>query len=346
MLTQKTQHKSPTCYGCAGKLNKQRLDQLMSSLPQIKDNRLLAGSDTFDDASVFQLDADLGLVSTVDIMDPIGEDFYRFGQVAAANSLSDIYAMGGEPLVVLNVVSTPASDEALEHLAQVLKGAQEVVVKAGAALGGGHTTVSERLKFGLAVTGRIQPNAVVSNAGAQPGDQLILTKPLGATSILNGLLQDDPTHPSVDRAFEVMAQLNREAATAMVAVGVNACTDVTGFGFLGHLSGMMIASQTTAHIHAANLPLLDGALKHANVPSPARNHNRESFQQGVCVIDHVESDRVELMYEAHTSGGLLIAVPADKADRLISQLETTGVCAACVGEVAAPCHEVRVVVYP
>ncbi len=319
---------------------------MLGQLPHVEDERLIVGSGTFDDASVFQVDPELGLVSTVDIMDPIGEDFYRFGQVAAANSLSDIYAMGGEPLVVMNVVSTPASDEAMENLAELLKGAQQVVVEAGAALGGGHTTVSEQVKFGLSVTGRIQPNAVVSNAGAQPGDRLVLTKPLGGTSILNGLLQDNPTHPAVDQAFEVMAQLNREAAAAMVAVGVNACTDVTGFGFLGHLSEMMSASQTTAHIHATALPLLDGALEHTDVPSPDRALNRFSFQQDVRETNHVEHARLELMYETVTSGGLIISVAAEKLDLLCARLDQEGVCAACVGEVDAAQDGVHVVVHP
>jgi selenide,water dikinase len=344
MIDQAIQNKKPTCYGCAGKLNKRSLAEVFGRLPNVKDDRLIVGSGTFDDASVFQLDPSLGLVSTVDIMDPIGEDYYRFGRVAAANSLSDIYAMGGEPLVVLNVVSTPASDEALENLAQVMKGAQEVIVEAGAALGGGHTTVSEHLKFGLAVTGRIQPKMAVTNAGAQPGDQLMLTKPLGATSLLNGLLQNDPSHPLVDRAFEVMAQLNREAAAAMLAVGVNACTDVTGFGFLGHLSEMMEASQTTAYIQATELPLLDSALNFANLPSRAREHNRDSVGSAIQIGEFVEPALVDLMYEAITSGGLLISVPANKVSHLRSQLEILDVCAACVGEVVAPELNLRVIV--
>jgi selenide,water dikinase len=312
----------------------------------VEDERLIVGSGTFDDASVFQLDPSLGLVSTVDIMDPIGEDYYRFGRVAAANSLSDIYAMGGEPLVVMNVVSTPASDEALENLTHVMKGAQEVVVEAGAALGGGHTTVSEQLKFGLSVTGCIDPKAVVANGGAQPGDQLVLTKPLGVTSLLNGLLQDNPNHPLVDRAFEVMAQLNREAAAAMLAVGVNACTDVTGFGFLGHLSEMMEASQTTAHIRTEKLPLLDSALEYTSVPSPDRALNRFSFHHGIREMDHVEPAYLELMYEAVTSGGLIIAVAAEKLDLLFARLDEEDVTAACIGEVGDAEQEIRVVVHP
>lgn len=309
------------------------------------DERLLVGSSSFEDASVFQLEPDLGLVSTVDVMDPIGVDFYRFGRVAAANSLSDIYAMGARPLVALNVVSTPASDEALEDLYQALKGAQEVVVEAGAVVGGGHTTVSEQFKFGLSVTGRIHPKHIVSNAGARPGDCLILTKPLGAMSILMGLLTCDPQHEAVQRAFAVMEQLNRAASDVMVALGVHACTDVTGFGFLGHLSQMMEASGATAHVVAHQLPVIPGALEHALNHSWDRALNVHSFEGVVRLAENIPEAYLNLMYEASTSGGLLIAVPCGQEEELLERLAQRGVEAANVGQVTAPQPGVDVVVH-
>lgn len=338
--------KTAPCFGCAGKLDKAHLAMVLKRLPVVQDERLLVGCGAFEDASVFQIDTTLGLVSSVDVMDPIEPDYYRFGRVAAANALSDIYAVGGRPLVVLNIASTPASDEALEHLYQTLKGAQEIVLQAGAVGGGGHTTVSQAFKFGLAVSGRVDPGNVVTNAGARPTDRLILTKPLGAMSILNDLLPEQPTHPLVDRALGVMEQLNRAACEVMVEVGVHACTDVTGFGFLGHLSQMMEASGTCAHIGSSQLPLLPGALEHVEVQSNARSGNRRSFEPLVALAGHVPHALLEVMYEANTSGGLLIAVEAHKEPLLLERLEQRGVDAVCVGEVGPAQAGARVVVYP
>ena len=287
----------------------------------------------------------MGLVSTVDVMDPIGEDFYRFGRVAAANSLSDVYAMGGQPLVVLNVVCTPASEEAMERLHQALKGAQEVVVEAGAAIGGGHTTVSEQFKFGLAVTGKIDPKQIVSLGGARPGDRLVLTKPLGTMSIMTGLLPSHPDHPAVQRAFGVMERLNREAARAMVALGAHACTDVTGFGFIGHLSQMMEESGCTAHVQAKQLPVIEGALEHALEHCWDRALNLFSFQDGVRVEGQVDEEHLNVMYEAATSGGLLIAIESKKTTQLLSRLTQEGVAAACVGEVEKSERNIHIVVH-
>lgn len=306
---------------------------MLKRLPVVQDERLILGCSSFEDASVFRLEPHLGLVSTVDVMDPIGSDFYRFGRVAAANSLSDIYAVGGQPLVALNVASTPASDEALENLYQVLKGAQEVVVEAGAVVGGGHTTVSEQFKFGLAVTGQIHPQRIVSNGGARPGDSLILTKPLGAMSILMGLQLTEPQHEAVRRAFVVMEQLNRAACEVMIAHQAHACTDVTGFGFLGHLSQMMEASGVTAHVHAHQIPIIPGALGHALNHSWDRALNVHSFEGVVKLKGRIPEAHLNLMYEASTSGGLLIAVAQEREKEFLAQLTERGVSAACVGEV-------------
>jgi len=331
------------CFGCAGKLSQNRLKAVMDRLPPAFDPRLLAGSGTFDDASVLRLSDEVGLVSTVDVMDPFGRDFYRFGRAAAANALSDVYAMGGEPLVVMNVVCTPGAAEDLEGLYDVLRGAQEVALEAGAALGGGHTTVSERFKFGLAVTGKVHPARVVRNDGARPGDALVLSKPLGAMALLNHYLPADPDHEAVGRAFAVMEQLNREAARAMVALGAHACTDVTGFGFVGHVSQLMEASGATARISARSLPVLDGALDCAEAACDATGAaNRESFSTGVRLSGQIEAAWVKLAYEPVTSGGLLIALPEARLGALLAALPE----AALVGEVVPAEAGTRLVLAP
>lgn len=286
------------------------------------------------------------MASTVDVMDSIGEDFYRFGRVAAANSLSDIYAMGGEPLVALNVVCTPASNENMEMLYDVLKGAQEVIVESGAVVGGGHTTVSEHFKFGLAVSGYVHPDRIVSIRGAKVGDRLVLTKPLGGTSILNGLLAEDPDNPLIQKAFDVMEALNREASHAMVSARAHACTDVTGFGFLGHLSQMMEESGTTAHIWSDEVPVLDGALDHSLIGSFDRALNQHGFAQGVVVEPGIPEELVNVLYEAVTSGGLIISIAPENEDELHAELERRGVSAITVGEVVDAKPNTHVVVKP
>jgi len=306
---------------------------VLSRLPKVTDERLIAGSGTFDDASVFRLSAELGLVETVDVMDPIGQDFYRFGRVAAANSLSDVYAMGGEPLVVMNVVCTPATADDMESLYDLLRGAEEIVLEAGAAIGGGHTTVSESFKFGLAVTGRVDPEKFVPIGGARPGDALVLSKPLGVMSMLRGQLAAHPQHPQLERAYAVMEQLNREAAHAMVDLGAHACTDVTGFGFLGHLSQMMEESRATARVSAAEVPCIDGALEHALIHSWDRALNLHSFSPGVRLDGEVDERRLNVLYEADTSGGLVIALAPERVGELLARLRETGIDAAQFGEV-------------
>ncbi len=331
------------CFGCAGKLSQNRLKAVLDRLPAACDPRLIAGSGTFDDASVLRLSDEVGLVSTVDVMDPFGRDFYRFGRAAAANALSDVYAMGGEPLVVMNVVCTPGAADDLEGLYDVLRGAQEIALQAGAALGGGHTTVSERFKFGLAVTGQVHPARVVRNDGARAGDALVLSKPLGAMALLNHHLPLDPVHEAVGRAFSVLERLNSEAARAMVHCGAHACTDVTGFGFVGHLSQMMEASGATARVSARALPVLDGALDCAEAACDSTGAaNRESFSAGVRVSEEVADAWVKLAYEPVTSGGLLIAVPESRLAALLAALPD----AALVGEVVPAEAGTRLVLAP
>src|SRR3954447_1848724 len=235
------------------------LSRALAALPVKSDPRLLVGRETFDDAGVFRLSDDLALVQTVDFFAPIVDDPFDFGQVAAANALSDVYAMGGQPLTALNIVAFPTKDLPLEVLSQILAGGQDKVHEAGALVVGGHTVIDTELKYGLAVTGRAHPNFLLTNAGAAAGDKLVLTKPVGngilATAAKRGLLSAE-AQQSMLRA---MKALNGSASRAALAVGVRCATDITGFGLLGHMSHIARASGVTLRVDITAVPVLEGA---------------------------------------------------------------------------------------
>ena len=235
------------------------LTQVLAPLPATADPRLLVGRETFDDAGVFRIADDLALVQTVDFFAPIVDDPYTFGRVAAANALSDVYAMGGTPLTALNIAAFPTDQMPLSVLTDVLRGGHDAVHEAGAIIVGGHTIVDAELKYGLAVTGRVDPRAILTNAGARPGDRLVLTKPLGngivATAIKRGLLDPDASAIAEREMVHYMVQLNREAAAAAVDLGVRCATDITGFGLLGHASHIARASGVTLRIRVSAVPI-------------------------------------------------------------------------------------------
>jgi len=275
-------------------------------VPRLKSDNVLVGFDTSDDAGVYQLDATRALVQTVDFFTPIVDDPYTFGAIAAANSLSDIYAMGGAPLTALSVLCWPAAgDEA--DLEAILRGGGEKMIEAGCVVIGGHSVKDEEIKFGYAVTGLVEPERVWTNAGAQPGDWLSLTKPLGTGVISTAVKRDLAREADVAGAVQSMLKLNRAPADAQV----HACTDVTGFGLLGHAREMALASQVTLEIDAASLPLLEGALDYARlgaIPGGARN-NREFVESCVRYLREIDPAVDALLYDPQTSGGLLIAAP-------------------------------------
>ena len=281
---------------------------------------------TGDDAAVYRLDDRTGLVLTVDFFTPITDDPYEFGLVAAANSLSDVYAMGGRPLVALNVVGFPAA-LAAEMLGDVLRGGYDKAAEANCLIVGGHTVDDNEPKYGLSVVGLVEPGRQVTNAAAQPGDVLVLTKPLGTGIVATGCKAGVAPPGSVETAVEIMATLNRSASEAMMEVGVNACTDVTGFGLMGHLTGMLRASGVSAEISASAAPVLPGvdALLAQGV-APGGTHRNEAG-----VADYVEWDESVtanqrlLLCDAQTSGGLLISVPEERLSRLLAALEERGV---------------------
>ena len=300
--------------------------QVLSKLPQVEHPDLLVGSSTGDDAAVYRLDDRLGLVLTVDFFTPITDDPYEFGSVAAANSLSDVYAMGGRPLVALNVVGFPAA-LAGEMLGDVLRGGYDKAAEANCLIVGGHTVDDNEPKYGLSVVGLVEPGRHVTNAGAQPGDVLVLTKPLGTGIVTTGCKAGVAPPGSVEIAVETMATLNRAASEAMMEVGVSACTDVTGFGLMGHLTGMLRASGAGAEIRASSAPVLPGVDELlAQGVAPGGTHRNEAG-----VADYVEwdgavsSDQRLILCDAQTSGGLLISVPEERLTQLLSALEGRGV---------------------
>ena len=298
---------------------------------------LLVGNDTGDDAAVYRLDNNTAIVVTVDFFTPITDDPYEFGSVAAANSLSDVYAMGGKPLVALNVVGFPA-ELAVEMLGDVLRGGYDKATEAGCLIVGGHTVDDAEPKYGLSVVGLVEPGREVSNANAQPGDVLVLTKPIGTGIITTGCKQGITPDAILKNAVDVMATLNKGAAEAMMRTGINSCTDITGFGLMGHLQGMARGSNVGAVINASAVPVLPGVwdLLEKNVVPGGTFRNMNGVDDSVDWDEEISDQQRLLLCDAQTSGGLLIAVTKGKVDQLISELETSGVeTRALVGEITS-----------
>jgi selenide,water dikinase len=270
---------------------------------------------------------DLALIQTVDFFTPIVNDPADFGRVAAANSFSDVYAMGGRPLTAMNLVCFPKEGIPLEVLKEILRGGLEVIHQAGALLVGGHSVDDPELKYGLSVTGIIHPNDIVTNGGACPGDRLILTKPLG-TGILATAMKARILPAEAQQEFiHLMTTLNREASEAMVEVGVNACTDVTGFGLLGHALEMAVASQVELEIWTSRVPILPSALEMARrgmIPG-GTFANRNFCQSSISVEGDIDPVVLDCLADAQTSGGLLISVPEERVEALHQTLESRGV---------------------
>jgi selenide, water dikinase len=302
--------------GCGCKLPAAELLPIVRDLAGGRDDRLLVGPATADDAAVIRLGEDLALVQTIDFFTPIVDDPYDFGRIAAANALSDVYAMGGRPLCAMNVVAFPLERLGGDVLRDVLRGGADVVAAAGAVLAGGHSIDDAEPKYGLAVTGTVDPRALVTNAGGRAGDALVLTKPLGvgavATARKRGAADDD----LLAAAVAVMAALNADAARAALAAGAHAMTDVTGFGLLGHLHGLARESGLSARVDAGALPALDGVddlLAGEAALSGGSRRNGAYAEDFTDVAAGVAPWRRRLAVDATTSGGLLVALPAERA---------------------------------
>jgi selenide, water dikinase len=296
---------------------------VLAELPIVKHPDLLVDRGNADDAGVVRVREDLALIQTVDYFTPIVDDPRTFGRIAAANALSDVYAMGGTPLTAMNIVCFPKKSLPLDVLRDVLLGGHEVVEQAGALLVGGHSVEDPELKYGLSVTGTVHPARVITNAGARRGDRLFLTKPLG-TGVLATAIKGGMISPEVEaEAVRWMTTLNREAAEAMQEVGVNACTDITGFGLLGHLLELASSSGVTVRIEASRVPIIAGVIDLASMGMiPAGSFaNRKFCERAVTVEEGADPLLVDLFADAQTSGGLLISVPERNAANLHFALE-------------------------
>jgi len=317
------------------------LSRALAALPVISDPRLLVGRETFDDAGVFRLSDDLALVQTVDFFAPIVDDPFDFGQIAAANALSDVYAMGGQPLTAMNIVAFPTSELPLDILTGILAGGQDKVHEAGAFIVGGHTVVDTELKYGLAVTGRAHPDFLLTNAGARPGDQLILTKPIG-----NGILatagKRGQLSPEAQRAMlEAMKMLNGVASRAALAVGSRCATDVTGFGLLGHMSHIARASKVTLRVDLDAIPVFPGVREavRARFVTDGAKRNAEYLRDLVRWEKGTEEDRA-ILHDPQTSGGLVVCVSPSRVANFLSRVEGSTVVGEVIerGEVAIEVH--------
>lgn len=293
--------------------------QVLCHLPKIDSEKLIVGLDTSDDAAVYKLNNETAIIQTLDFFTPIVDDPYIFGQIAAANSLSDVYAMGGKPILALNIVCFP-SCLSMDVLAEILKGGADKVKEAGALLVGGHTVDDNEPKYGLSVTGVVSPNKVISNSEAKPGDVLVLTKPLGLGILNTAIKADMLSSDIVDKAVHIMSTLNNVAADGMVEVGVNSCTDITGFGFIGHAFEMAKGSNVTLLIDSKSIPVIEGTIENAKmglIPAGAYR-NKKYIGDNVEIDENISMHMEDILFDPQTSGGLLISVEKEKVDNLLN----------------------------
>lgn len=310
------------------------LRKILENFPAQSDPDLLVGHGGADDAGVYRIDEERALVLTVDFFTPVVDDPYDYGQIAAANSLSDVYAMGARPLVALNIAAFPEAGLPAEVMGDIFRGGASVAKDAGIVIAGGHTVTDREVKYGLSVVGIVHPKRIIQNAGAQPGDRLILTKPIGtgvlSTALKAGELADEYYQPMVSS----MTQLNRFASEQMQECGVSACTDITGNALLGHAFEMAEASRATIELHAAAVPVLPGAfamIERGHMPGGTAK-NRRLVGDGVDWADH-EDNVDNLLFDPQTSGGLLIAVAPDKCEGLLESIQEVYPEATIVGKV-------------
>jgi selenide,water dikinase len=313
--------------GCASKIDEATLKRILGGLSFLDDPRVLVGAPAGDDAGVYKLDDNLALVQTVDVFTPSVDDPYTFGQIAAANSLSDVYAMGGRPVTALSIVGFPIRTQPDEVMHLILRGGIDKMSEAGVAVVGGHSINDKEVKAGFAVTGLVHPDKIVTNAGARPGDRLILTKPLGTGIMAFAAQIGRAPVGGPEAAAQSMAALNNVASKLMIELGAHACTDVTGFGLMGHLAAMAAASKVDVEIIWDDLPMLPGVLQCLadGIASGAMERNRESSDHCLVAEENVQPAMSDLCFDPQTSGGLLIAIGQDAANNLLEKLHSAGV---------------------
>ena len=326
--------KLANCAGCGAKMGAGTLAKMLEGFKAHSDPRLMVGYDKSDDASVYVLDDNTALIQTTDFFPPIVDDPYLYGKIAATNALSDVYAMGGEPRLALNILCA-AEGMADETIREILRGGYDAAFDAGAIITGGHTIKGAEPIYGLAVSGFVHPQKVLTNSNAQPGDVLILTKPLGVGIITTGAKADMVEKDVMDRIYAQMARLNKAARDIMVQYGVHSCTDVTGFALLGHSFEMAQGSNCTIHIQVDNVPYHAEALELASmglIPAGAYR-NRAYAEAGVKVRGNISRASQDILYDPQTSGGLLFAIPEAESAACLAQLKQTVPEAAIIGYV-------------
>jgi selenide,water dikinase len=321
------------------------LIQVLGQIPKFANPNVLVGFETADDAGVFRIDEQRALVQTLDFFTPVVDDPYLFGAIAAANSLSDVYAMGGTPLTAMTIACFPDEEELIGILVQVMRGGVEKLHEAGVALIGGHTVCDAEIKFGYAITGLVHPGKVLANTGAQPGDALILTKPLGIGIITTAIKRGKAEPETIQKAVRVMTALNRTASEIARSFRCHAATDITGFGLLGHACEMAEASRVTLRFQSGAIPYLQEAFPLAEagmVPGLVAKTQR-LIASRIAFHDGIAAPLRTILLDPQTSGGLLLAVNRDDVDPLLEELIHNGVEAAAVGSVEAP-HHVKIIV--
>lgn len=307
----------------------------MGNLPKFHDDRLIVGLETSDDAAVYKINDDVAIIETLDFFTPVVDDPYTFGQIAATNSLSDVYAMGGEPSLAMNIVCFPNCLEPAV-LGEILRGGADKVKEAGAILIGGHSVADDEPKYGLSVTGFVHPDKVLANATAKPGDVLVLTKPIGLGVINTAIKADMASVDAYDKAVKVMTTLNKFGKDAIdKAGGVNSLTDITGFGLLGHALEMAEGSEVTIILKSSDIPLIKEAIEYANMGLvPAGTYaNKKHIQDKVIIKNELDQYMLDLLYDPQTSGGLLISIKKENVEILMKELENSPVKYAIIGEV-------------
>ena len=305
---------------------------MLRQLPPIVHPAVIVGTDTSDDAGVFRLGPDLAIVNTVDFFTPIVDDPYVFGQIAAANALSDVYAMGGDPITALNIVGFPKGQMDVAILTDILRGGIERATEAGAVVIGGHTIIDPELKYGMAVTGVVHPRRVLRNVGVREGDALVLTKALGTGIVTTALKQRKASRTHVREAVRSMVALNKVASRMARTFGVHACSDVTGFGLLGHAAEMAMGSGITLALDSSALPIIPGAMKLAGrgFLTGGCRRNRAYLEDKVVVSPSIEPELTEIAFDPQTSGGLIVALERRAAARLVTRLRSSGIVSAAI----------------
>jgi selenide, water dikinase len=323
--------------GCSAKIPAKQLEEILKFLPLPSDPNILVDIDTHDDAGVYRINDELALVLTTDFFPPVCSDPFEFGQIAAANSISDVYAMGGDPVLALNIVMFPAKDLPMEAYSEILKGGFDKASEAGVRIIGGHTIDDSPPKYGLAVVGYIHPDRIITNSGAKPGDKLILTKPLGTGIIMAGQRLGMVEKQDIEEAKRQMKLLNKSGAAVMKKYNLKGATDITGFGLAGHILKMAKASKVSIRINMRDVPLIgsaynlveDGCIPGASFRNLEYAENDTSFSQDL------DYNLKMIAFDAQTSGGLLMSVPAEKVSEVLANLQLTGLAfSSIIGEVS------------